>query len=123
MRLSTVIIFVIFILSLSMSFISLTSGLMPDYSNGVRTGEIIKLSNKGIIIKSNEGQMLLGGLSNNGETIGANIWSFSVEDPEITRKLQEAMEKKHKVTLHYRQYLMQPVKFDTEYIITRVEEK
>jgi len=54
------------------------------YSEGVRSGELIKFSNKGVIYKTWEGEISQG-------ISGAQIFSFSVEgkNKEIIQKLEE----------------------------------
>ena len=54
------------------------------YSKGIRTGELIKFSNKGYLIKTWEGEISQG-------ISGAQIFSFSVQDnqEEILKKMQE----------------------------------
>ncbi len=55
-----------------------------SYSEGSRSGELIKFSNKGVIIKTWEGEISQG-------ISGAQIFSFSVEDKEknIIKKLEK----------------------------------
>ncbi len=54
------------------------------YSEGVRTGELIKFSRKGVIAKTWEGEISQG-------ISGAQIFAFSVldKDGEVIEKLQE----------------------------------
>lgn len=54
------------------------------YSQGTRSGELIKFSNKGVIVKTWEGEISQG-------ISGAQIFSFSVEDKEkdIIKKLEK----------------------------------
>ena len=54
------------------------------YSEGIRSGELIKFSNKGVIVKTWEGEISQG-------ISGAQIFSFSVldKDDEVIKKLQE----------------------------------
>ncbi len=54
-----------------------------SYSEGTRSGELIKFSNKGVIVKTWEGEISQG-------ISGAQIFSFSVEDKEkdIINKLE-----------------------------------
>jgi hypothetical protein len=54
------------------------------YSKGIRSGELIKFSNKGFVVKTWEGEISQG-------ISGAQIFSFSVQDnkEEVIKKLQE----------------------------------
>ncbi len=55
-----------------------------SYSEGTRSGELIKFSNKGVLVKTWEGEISQG-------ISGAQIFSFSVEDKEdeIIKKLEK----------------------------------
>lgn len=97
-------------------------GVMPDYSDGIRTGKIIKLSQKGIIFKSYEGTLALGGTIQSGDGgYIANQWNFSVSDPAIVKQLEEISSKNVVVTLQYNQYLIKPIKYETDYIVKSVK--
>lgn len=54
------------------------------YSKGVRSGELIKISNKGVLVKTWEGEISQG-------ISGAQIFAFSVldKDQEVIEKLRE----------------------------------
>lgn len=85
------------------------------YSEGVRSGELIKISRKGVLIKTWEGQISQG-------ISGAQIFSFSVLDKEaeVIRNLEEYQGEY--VKLYYTErYATFPWLGDTKYFITRVE--
>ena len=86
------------------------------FSEGVRSGELIKISNKGVLVKTWEGQISQG-------ISGAQIFSFSVEDRE-TEVIEQLKEYQGDyVKLHYRErYTTFPWLGDTKYFIFRVEE-
>lgn len=100
-----------------------------DYSDGDRAGVVNKLSRKGIIFKTWEGEMNLGGFRNQanaatGQSTGAmtaNIFTFTVEDEVVVEKLRAAMAEGRVVSLTYRQELIvMPWRGDTNYFITNV---
>jgi len=111
-------------------FIAATNVAGLPYSQGERVGVITKLSNKGLFCKTWEGEMNLGGFRNKTSTdkdgnsttsVVANIFEFSVTDPEIVTQIQEAMNQGEAVGLMYEQYLIHNIcKSSTGYIITRV---
>jgi hypothetical protein len=77
------------------------------YSEGERTGVVNKLSNKGWICKTWEGQMNLGGMASDGNGIASvNTWNYSVTDQEIVKKIQDAAQNGTRTTLVYKQYLI-----------------
>lgn len=93
------------------------------YSEGTRTGYLMKLSKKGYVFKTYEGQLNLGGFqeSDNTSIIG-NTWSFSLKKDELVKEL-EALEGK-KVLLRYKEKNKAlPWQGDTNYFIYAVEEK
>lgn len=75
------------------------------YSEGTRAGILLKFSTKGYVFKTHEGQLNLGGVSAQNNTLINNFWDFSVNDAEIAKTL-EGMEGK-KVQLHYKQIMHQ----------------
>lgn len=84
------------------------------YSEGYRSGELIKFSRKGVVAKTWEGQISQG-LS------GTNVFSFSVEDKEkdIIEKMKEYQGQYIKVTYKER-YATFFWLGDTTYFITEV---
>lgn len=98
-----------------------------DYSDGTRVGVIQKFSHKGLLSKTWEGEMLLGGLkertSSSSDSEGhvsvsssmvANVWAFTVEDPALIFKVEHAMQQGIQVRAHYRQEMVVgPLRSDT----------
>ncbi len=66
------------------------------YSEGVRSGELIKISYKGVLVKTWEGEISQG-------ISGAQIFSFSIEDKE--KKVIEDLQKYQGsyVKVHYKE--------------------
>jgi len=95
------------------------------YSEGIRSGMVVKISKKGWIFKTHEGQLNL-------QTFGANkspnliseSFEFSVESdrPEVIKVLEEASLSGERVSLKYEERL---AKFfwrgDTKYFVIEVE--
>lgn len=93
------------------------------YDEGVRAGVVLRISKKGMIFKTYEGQLNL-------ETFGAlkgaspimEAFDFSVEDTEIVRELEGVALSGERVNLHYiKRYVAFPWRGDTKYFVTRVE--
>jgi len=87
------------------------------YSEGFRSGELIKLSNKGMMIKTWEGE-LSQGLS------GARIFGFSVldKDQKVISDLKELQGQYVKVT-YVERYKTFPWWGDSKYFITDVKKE
>lgn len=87
------------------------------YSEGTRTGELIKFSSKGVVVKTWEGEISQG-------ISGAQIFPFSVMDSKekVIEQLQEYQGKYVKLT-----YVERFGTFffwgDTKYFITKVEKE
>jgi hypothetical protein len=96
------------------------------YSTGYKMGELTKFSIKGFVMKSGEGQMLLGNESTpytkgSGEDKQkVNPWYFSSQDKRIQQELDTNMGEY--VVLGYNQARVKFPNVDTEYEITSVEE-
>ncbi len=97
-------------------------GLLPNYSEGQRSGTVFKVSNKGIFFKSHEGSMNIGGVSTdaNGNTF-PSTFHFSITNNDIATQIAEAAKNGKRVTLTYNQYFIKPIKIDTPYVVTKVE--
>jgi len=100
--------------------LSTPNGVMPGYSKGERTGVVNKLSQKGIIWKSWEGEILM--TVKGAQTTTPEKFCFSVRDPLVIKKLQSASASQETVTLGYSQYLLKPWKLDTQYLIVAVKQ-
>jgi uncharacterized protein YwgA len=86
------------------------------YSEGVRSGELIKISSKGVLFKTWEGEISQG-------ISGAQIFKFSVldKDEKVIEQLKEFQGKYVKVT-YIERYRTFPWWGDTNYFITEVQQ-
>ncbi len=111
------------ILALIIGSIILIAGLYyafiyyVPYSEGVRSGELIKISHKGVIIKTWEGEISQG-------ISGAQIFSFSVESnkKQVIENLQKHQGRYVKVTYQERFSTFFWLG-DTKYFITKIEKE
>jgi hypothetical protein len=93
------------------------------YSDGTRTGYLIKISEKGYVFKTYEGQLNLGGFqdSDQGNIVG-NTWNFSLKDDALYKRLGELEGKK--VSLSYKEInKSMPWQGDTNYFVYDVKKK
>ena len=90
------------------------------FSEGTRAGELIKVSRKGVVFKTYEGQLNLGGFQSDNAGIVGNIWEFSTTKNNVYDRLQELEGKK--IKLHCRQrYKPMPWQGKTDYFVHKVE--
>lgn len=93
------------------------------YSEGDRAGVISKLSKKGYVFKTHEGELNVGAQGQVGN-MSNNLWQFTIAsgNDKLTKDIEDAMTTGKRVKLHYEQRYM---KFswmgDTDYFVTSVE--
>ena len=89
-----------------------------SYSEGERSGVVVKFSHKGMIFKSWEGDLNQGSIADGGIP---KVWEFSVTDEGIVEKIKVAERKGSRITLVYNQYLISnPTSRSTNYVIVDV---
>ena len=96
--------------------------LTGNYSEGDRSGNLIKLSRKGYVFKTWEGQLDLGGIGTTAQGDMSSRWEFSVydSDQDVLDALNSASGRK--IKLYYREKFYQFFWLgDTKYFAYRVE--
>jgi hypothetical protein len=91
------------------------------YSDGARAGHLVKMTKKGVLFKTYEGQLNLGGFQSDPQSgVMGNIWDFSVTKKDVFTELQKFEGKHIKVHYHerYRSFFWQG---DTKYFVDKVE--
>ncbi len=88
-----------------------------SYSEGERVGILQKLSRKGWVCKTYEGELALYVVSG----MAPQIWSFTVRDTAVARRLNDTLGER--VRLHYSEHRGLPSSCfgDTEYFVDRVQ--
>ena len=98
--------------------------LLANYSDGSRTGYVTKISRKGYIFKTYEGELnfgFFGGATGTNRPVD-NVWIFSVSDYYVADQVRKASESGEKVTLFYKEkYLKIFFIGDTKYLVYKVE--
>lgn len=91
------------------------------YSKGVSTGNLVKISKKGYLLKTYEGLQDVGGIRANEQgTVISNMWEFSVVDDQVYEQLQALQN--NKVKLYYKQTRKAfPWRGNTNYFVYKVE--
>lgn len=95
------------------------------YDEGVRAGTVVRVSKKGMVFKTYEGQLNLqsfGALKNSSPF--AETFDFSIEKTrsDVVRELEAVALSGQRVNLHYiKRYVRFPWRGDTKYFITEVE--
>lgn len=101
------------------------------YSEGVRVGVVQKFSQKGLVNKSWEGELVMEGekfkAGSNGGTRGGNVWAFSSDSAEVAKVIDNVVMSGANVALRYCQLspldVTRKMSFDTPYLITQAVER
>jgi hypothetical protein len=95
------------------------------YDEGVRAGSVVRISKKGVIFKTYEGQLNLQSFGALKKTTPfAETFDFSVEKskPQVIRELEAVALSGERVNLHYiKRYVGFPWRGKTKYFIVDVE--
>lgn len=95
------------------------------YSEGVRAGTVIKLSKKGVMFKTWEGQLNIrsfGAISSNNQLSEVFEFSIQADETQTIKLLQEVSLSGERINLHYiERYRILPWRGSTKYFVTKVE--
>jgi len=95
-----------------------------NYSDGYRAGVPIKISHKGKIIKTYEGELNLGGLTSSTEGVIPKEWPFSIrsKNMDVLSDLEDAIEQNKRVKVYYQEKYAQLFWLgDTKHFVYKVE--
>lgn len=91
------------------------------YGEGSRTGYLIKFARTGYIFKTYEGEMNLGGMNANNNSVANYLWDFSVlgSEKEVVNELSNYEGKV--ITVFYREKLKNmPWQGNTKYFVYKI---
>lgn len=108
------------LIGLSLLTAGLCAGCGQNYSNGERVGVVTKLSEKGIIFKSWEGEMLIALPVAVAGTTQPEKFTFNVAT-EAVDQVKKAMASGQRVEVVYRQWFLSPPTIDNEHVVTAVK--
>ena len=116
----------IFVVVVFFVTIGSTFGIMPNYSDGEKSGYLTSLSHKGLIVKTWEGVMNMGGMRKEEDAEGRvhlvpNTFSFTVLDTKLVPELEKKLQDGGFVTLKYDQWYMKPWNVGSSYIIKEIK--
>jgi hypothetical protein len=102
------------LLILALGFAAYTAFVLRwSYSEGERVGILQKLSHKGFVCKTSEGELALYVVAG----MSPQIWSFTVRDAQVARQLDSMLGER--IRLHYTEHLGVPTSCfgDTSYYV------
>lgn len=95
-----------------------------NYSDGYRAGVPTKISHKGVIFKTYEGTLNVGGLTSSPDGTIPTTWDFSVKksDQEVLEKIDAAIQAGDRVKLLYKEkYVKLFWRGDSKHFVYEVE--
>lgn len=114
----------ILFIAIAVSTLIFTFVIYVNFSEGKRAGKLIKMSKKGIVFKTYEGQLNTGGFSEGDGDITSSIWHFSVKssNDEVLQAIDKAIDGGYRVKLYYEEKYMKVFFLgDTKYFVSKVE--
>ena len=113
-------IFLIFVLG---SVLVSSYFVLGNYSSGYRAGQVMKISKKGVVFKTWEGQLDVGGLeAASSDGAATTIWSFSVKDQDVVDEINTVVDQGTRAKLYYQEKFYKfPWWGDTKYYVYKVE--
>ncbi|MDX2261392.1 MAG: hypothetical protein SFU84_06800 [Gemmatimonadales bacterium] len=116
---------------LVLAFLYLTLVLNWTYSEGERSGTILKFSKKGWLCKTWEGELAMsmvagGAVPGDNAGISTNVWYFTVRDDQVAQQVSQANATSaangRKVVVYYREHRGIPTSCfgDTPYFVDSV---
>ena len=114
----------ILFITIAVSTLIFTFVIYVNFSEGKRAGELIKMSKKGVIFKTYEGQLNTGGFSEGSGDITSSIWHFSVKasNEEVLQDIDDAIDGGYRVKLYYEEKYMDVFFLgETKYFVSKVE--
>jgi hypothetical protein len=94
------------------------------YSEGVRAGTVLKVSKRGLIFKTYEGQLDLEafGAAQDKSNQFSQAFMFSVKDEEVVKDLEEVSLSGERINLRYKEHFLSiPFLGETKYFVVGVE--
>ncbi len=97
--------------------------IFVPFSDGMRAGQVMKLSHKGVIFKTYEGELnlLLMPSTNSSGMVSPNVWDFTVSDKAVAEQIMQASASGQRMELYYKErYFKFPWQGDTKYFVYKV---
>lgn len=118
------IIIILFVIA-ALAIVGLSFYANASFSDGFRAGTMVKISKKGYVFKTIEGELNLGNYFTEKGSPSTSIWNFSVESgaDSVMAKLENAVLTGKRVKLHYEErYVQLSWRGDTKYFVYKVVE-
>ena len=82
--------------------LAIVIGVNFNPGTGEKVGQIVRMTNEGIVCKTWEAQLIRGGLNNGSGAFGVTPFEFTISDPLMAEKVQKYMDSQQEVKITYR---------------------
>ena len=84
-------------------FVMMTSasGVVQSPTSGVKRGVVVKLAEEGIFVKTQEAELIRGGLTNGSGVAGGEVFTFTVSDPAVLQQIRQALDTGEEIEIKY----------------------
>jgi hypothetical protein len=72
-----------------------------ETEKGEKVGIIVKLGKQGAFIKTNEAELIRGGMNNGNGSFGVRPFDFTIEDERLLRIVQKAFDEQKEIKITY----------------------
>lgn len=90
-----------------------STGCTKLTGNGEKVGTVIKVSQEGLFFKTNEVEIVRGGMNGGSGAFSTTPLNATVNDDELFQKLKDALNNQYEVRVYYRDYLWTPLSSDS----------
>jgi hypothetical protein len=89
-------------------FVMMTSasGVVQSPTSGVKRGVVVKLAEEGIFVKTQEAELIRGGLTNGSGVAGGEVFTFTVSDPAVLQQIRQALDTGDEIEIKYERPLL-----------------
>ncbi len=81
-------------------------------NSGEKVGTVIKASQQGFFFKTNEVEIVRGGMNAGSGSFSVTPLNGTVHDDKLFKQLQDALENQYEIRVQYRDYFWTPISSD-----------
>ena len=81
--------------------------------SGTKVGSVIKVSSEGLFFKTNEVEIVRGGMNGGSGSFSTTPLNGTVTDDAVLAQLRDALNNQYEVEVQYRDYLWTPISSDS----------
>lgn len=99
--------------------LAFTACTFPNPGTGEKVGTIVKVSNEGLFCKTNEAQLIRGGMANGSGAFGVEPFNFTIPD-HLLAATTDAFQHQREVRISYVSRIMSVCSSETGHVLTAI---